>query len=1161
MFGVTLLVALIAVVLDLHEMRETARIVRQAQPGWLVMALLLQAATYLAQGGIWRSVARAANESLSMRRACLLSLTKLFVDQTLPSGGLSGTMMVTRALEHDGLSRPVRMAAAVITMAGYYGAQALCVGLALGIVLADGQRSPLVVALALAALCLATAMSFGVLQVSRLRDGAMADRLQRLPVVRTLLTAMRGAAPELVRRPGLLAWATALQTAIVCLDAATLWILIRALGSAAAFAGIFAGFVVANLVRVLAVLPGGIGLFEAASVVALRLAGVPVTVALPATLAFRFLSLWLPMLPGVLFLRRILRHASPGGAGNVLAYWSLEAAEIARRLGSDEAGLSSGEAARRLRECGPNTLREQGRLSRITVLWNQLRSPLLLLLVFAAVASAFAGGWTDAAMVLVIVVASAGIGYSQEYRAQRAVAELQARVRTRATAVRDGRPVILPAQEIVPGDVVLLSAGSLVPADAVVIEETDCFVNQAVLTGESYPVEKRRGAVPPDAPLAQRANCVFLGTNVRNGTARCLVVRTGTATEFGTIARRLTLRPPETEFDRGVRRFGYLLTSAMSVMVLAVFAGNVVLGRPPIETLLFAVALAVGLSPELMPVILNVNLARGARAMARHGVLVKRLNAIENLGSMDVLCTDKTGTLTEGVVRLEGAYDPDGRASADVLELASWNAALQAGLANPLDEAILQAHRPALDDTDKLAEIPYDFVRRRLSVVVRRSDAVRLVTKGAVDEVLAVCTSVDGRPLDATARQAVQALVRSWTARGIRVLGVAERVLPAAPSYGRTDESELRFRGLLTFVDHPKEGIDRALAGLAGLGVTTKVITGDAELVARYVAVRVGLRAERVLTGRQLDELHDEALWHAAERTDLFVEVDPNQKERIIRSLKKMGHVVGFLGDGVNDAPAMHAADASLSVDHAVEVAKEAADFVLLERDLEVIRRGIEEGRRTFANTLKYVLITTSANLGNMMSMAAASLVLPFLPLLAGQILLNNFLSDLPAIGLADDRVDRELVDRPRRWDLRFIGRFMVVFGGVSSVFDLLTFGALLGLFAAGVELFRTGWFVESLLTELVVVLVMRTWRPFYRSRPGRLLVVLTIAVLALTLAIPALPGAALFGFVPLPLEVMAVLIAITVAYVLATELVKRRFFGDERPATPACRPSSAASR
>jgi Mg2+-importing ATPase len=530
--------------------------------------------------------------------------------------------------------------------------------------------------------------------------------------------------------------------------------------------------------------------------------------------------------------------------------------------------------------------------------------------------------------------------------------------------------------------------------------------------------------------------------------------------------------------------------------------------------------------------------------MARHGVLVKRLNAIENLGSMDVLCTDKTGTLTEGVVHLEGAYDERGERSLEVLELASSNAALQTGLTNPLDDAILRAHSPDLSGVEKLGEIPYDFVRKRLSVVLRRPSGITLVAKGAFDHVLEACVrSADGKLLDDARRTALRDRYLQWSGEGTRVLAVAARAVDDKPSYGRDDELDLEFVGFLTFLDRPKEGVAEAIADLAKLGVSVKLITGDSRLVAEHVARAVSMPSERVLTGKDLDELHDEALWSAAERTDLFVEVDPNQKERIILSLRRMGRVVGFLGDGVNDAPAMHAADTSLSVDQAVDVAKEAADFVLLERHLEVIRRGIEEDRKTFANTLKYVLTTTSANLGNMVSMAVASMFLPFLPLLAGQILLNNFLSDVPAVGLADDSVDPELVDRPRRWDMRFIGRFMIVFGVLSSLFDFVTFGALLGLFAATAELFRTGWFVESLLTELVIALVVRTRRPFFRSRPGPLLLASTAVVVAVTFAIPFLPFAGFLGFTPVPSAVLLALMGITALYVVATELAKVRFY------------------
>jgi P-type Mg2+ transporter len=825
-------------------------------------------------------------------------------------------------------------------------------------------------------------------------------------------------------------------------------------------------------------------------------------------------------------------------------YWAVPAAELADRLASAPTGLAADEAARRLRVVGPNQVEKSHRLSRLGVALDQVRSPLILLLVAAAGIAALTGEWLDASIVLTILLTSVAIGFRREYGAQAAVAALRARIRVHATVLRDGKPATVPVENLVPGDVVLLAAGNLVPADCVVLDAADCFVNQAVLTGESFPVRKVAGVVAADATLAARANCVFLGTNVRSGTARCLVVATGARTRFGGIAERLTLRPAETDFERGLRQFGNLLLSAMLVIVLVVFAVHVLRGRPPSETLLFAIALAVGLSPELLPAILTVNLARGAQAMARDGVLVRRLDAIENLGSMDVLCTDKTGTLTEGVVQVEGAYDARGVESPAVLALAARHAALETGVGNPLDDAILQACPQDAAVACKLGEVPFDFVRKRVAVVMREPDGIRLVVKGAFRHVLAACTRhADGTPLDDEARADLEQRFVAWSAAGVRVLGVAVRDVDARPAYSRDGEHDLAFVGFVTFLDRPKSGVAEALAELGTLGVAVKLITGDARLVAQHVAGLVGLRAERVLSGKDLDELHDEALWQAAERTDLFVEVDPNQKERIIGALQKMGHVVGFLGDGVNDAPALHAADAGISVEGAVDVAREAADFVLLERRLDVIRRGIEEGRRTFANTLKYVLATTSGKLGNMTSMSTASLVLPFLPLLPGQILVNNLLSDVPALGIADDRVDRELVDHPRRWDVGFIGRFMVEFGLLSSVFDLITFATLGIGFRAAPDTFRTGWFVESLLTELAVALVVRTRRSCLASRPGNLLLACTVIVACVALAIPYLPGAAFLGFVPLSGPVLGALLAITGAYVVTAEVTKRWFY------------------
>ena len=776
------------------------------------------------------------------------------------------------------------------------------------------------------------------------------------------------------------------------------------------------------------------------------------------------------------------------------------------------------------------------------------------------IVSAFAQEWIDATIILLIILGSSLLGFWQEYRASTAVAKLQARVTIKATVLRDGQPQTIPAAAVVPGDVVLLAAGSLIPADGVLLVAKDFFVSQAVLTGETFPVEKKvahnADEVAATAGLAARTNCVFMGTSVRSGTAQALIVQTGAGTAFGQIAERLKLRPPETDFEHGIRRFGYLLTVVMLTLVVVTFAINVFFQRPAIEALLFAIALAVGMAPELLPAIISINLAKGAQVMAKSGVIVRRLSAIENLGSMDVLCTDKTGTLTAGVVQLDGAFDVQGQPSDLVQRDAYLNAVFETGLANALDEAIIaKAKLIGLIATpeQKIDELPYDFVRKRLSIVVEGADEQgtdgqqRLITKGALDNVLAVCTQVQGDqgtlPFDPNQEKQIRQRYAAWSAQGYRVLGVATKPVALTANLAHDDECALTFTGFLIFFDPPKPSVLQTLRELAKLGVDVKIITGDNRLVAAHVAEAVGMTVTGLLTGAEIGAMSDEALWQRAKSTTLFVEIDPNEKERIILALRKMGHVVGYMGDGINDAPALHAADVGISVDTAVDVAKDAADFVLLKQDLAVLRLGIEEGRRTFANTLKYVFTTTSANFGNMFSMAGASLFLPFLPLLAKQILLNNFLSDFPSLTIATDNVDPELVEKPRRWDIKFIRDIMIIFGLISSVFDFLTFGMLIFIAKAAPAEFRTGWFVESLMTELLITLVLRTRRSIFKSKPGFYLWLSTLAVTIVAVAIPYLPFGPLLGFTPLPLYVLLLLLLITVLYVVVSEVAKRLYF------------------
>ncbi len=829
-------------------------------------------------------------------------------------------------------------------------------------------------------------------------------------------------------------------------------------------------------------------------------------------------------------------------------FWHREPGSVAADLQTGTAGLATSEARARLQRFGANALHDDPRTAAHRLLGRQFTSPLVLILVLGAVISLFLRQWADASIILVIVLGSAALGFSQEYRASAAVAALRDRLALDARAVRDGVEQSVQAAAIVPGDVVVLGAGNLVPGDGLLIEAKDFLVSEASLTGESFPVEKRPGTVPVDTPLARRTNCVYQGTSVRSGSARVLIVRTGRDTAYGEIARRIASRPTETEFARGVRDFGHLLLRTMVVMVVFVMLANQLLGRAPLESLLFAVALAVGLTPELLPAIVSVTLSRGARAMAQSGVIVRRLQAIEDLGGIDVLCTDKTGTLTEGTIALHSAVDPLGRASDLVARLAFLNASLETGIANPIDAAIVAAGKERgwnPDAARKVDEIPYDFSRKRLTIVIEEeagSDHL-VITKGAFASVLAACA------LEPGLRERCEGYYQAMSAQGFRVLALATRRSQPKAAYAHEDEQGLALAGFLLFLDPPKPGIASTLLDLAALGIRTKVVTGDNRHIGAYLARHVGLDPKAMLTGEQIAQMKDEALWSLAPGTELFVEVDPQQKERIVRALQRTGHAVGYLGDGINDAPALYAADAGISVDTAVDVARESADIVLLQRDLGILRRGIENGRATFANTLKYIQITTSANFGNMVSMAIATPLLPFLPLAATQILLNNFVSDLPSMAISTDRVDPALLQRPQKWDLRSVRRFMLVFGLTSTLFDLLTFFVLLRLFRADQASFQTTWFVVSLLTELGVVLVLRTRWAAWRSSPSPLLLWSTAAAAAAALLIPyAGTVSAMFGFTALSAQLLALALLIVTAYLAATEAVKLWFFSGRAP-------------
>ncbi len=829
------------------------------------------------------------------------------------------------------------------------------------------------------------------------------------------------------------------------------------------------------------------------------------------------------------------------------SFWNVPSAELLQQLQTTPHGLMSEEVGQRLLRYGSNVLKPKKKSDALTLLFAQFKSPIILILIFAAGLSFFLRNPIDATIILVIVLVSGFLGFWQEQGAANAIEKLIAIVQVKATVIRDGDSKEVPLEEVVPGDIVLIKASDVIPGDCLLLESRDLFVDEAALTGETYPVEKSIGILPPETPLSQRTNSLFMGTHVVSGSARVVVIQTGKETEFGKVSERLKLRPPETEFEHGVKYFGYLLMEVTLVLVIAIFAINVYFARPVLDSFLFALALAVGLTPQLLPAIISINLAHGAKRMALDKVIVKRLASIENFGSMNVLCSDKTGTLTEGVVKLHSALNVDGHESEKVLLYAFLNSSYETGFMNPIDEAIRKYREFDLSGYQKLDEVPYDFIRKRLSILISKGDTHLMVTKGALSNVLAVCSSAEiaeGRIVDInTVRGQVQQHFEEFSRKGFRTLGVAYKDVVSDTVITREQEASMTFFGFMILFDPPKPGIIETIRELKHLGVSLKIITGDNRLVAANISQQIELLNPHILTGEDLHQMSDGALLKRVNEVDVFAEVEPNRKERIILALKKAGHVVGYMGDGINDASALHAADVGISVDSAVDVAKEAADIVLLEKDLKVLVQGVREGRMTFANTLKYVFMASSANFGNMFSMAGASLFLPFLPLLPKQILLTNLLTDFPEMTIATDSVDRELVEKPRRWNIQFIRNFMLTFGILSSVFDYLTFGVLLLILHANTYQFRTGWFIESVISASVTVLVIRTRKPFFRSKPGKYLLIATLLIVVVTILFPFTPLAGLLGFQQLPMTILLVIGMIVVVYMIAAEIAKRFFY------------------
>jgi Mg2+-importing ATPase len=809
-------------------------------------------------------------------------------------------------------------------------------------------------------------------------------------------------------------------------------------------------------------------------------------------------------------------------------------------------GLTSGEAARRLSAYGPNEPVSQHRLSAFVQFLWLFANPLVGILAVASAISLSLGQTTDAVIICVIVVAGIVINFWQTYRSQQAADRLRASVASTATVERDGAWQEIPLREVVPGDLIKLSAGDLVPADARLIESRDLSVQEAMLTGESLPADKHADSSAALGGAAGDTALVFLGTSVSSGTGLAVAETTGPRTRFGEIAARVGRRAPATEFENGLRRFSLLILRTTLALILFILLVTLALHRDPIESLLFAVALGVGLTPEFLPMIASVTLTAGALRMAEDGVVVKRLPAIQNFGSIDVLCSDKTGTLTKGEMQLDRTLDIDGGPSEQTRVLAAVNSHFETGIRNPLNVAILAGGGVDFSGYSKVDEVPFDFERRCVSIAVDTPDGRRLlIAKGAPESILSMAAAIEAggrtRALDEDTRRRSAELYESLGEDGLRVLAVAYREIEKRKVYTREDERDLVLVGFATFADQVLPEVADALAELAHDGVMVKILTGDNDRVTRHVCRQVGFSCEDLVTGDEIARLDDAALGHVAEEASVFARVSPAQKNRILLALKRRGHVVGFLGDGINDAPSLRAADVGISFVGATDVARESADIILGRSGLRVLHRGILEGRRASGNLMKYLLMGTSSNFGNMFSMAAASVFLPFLPMLPTQILLNNLLYDVAQIAIPTDRVDRSYVTRPAKWDMRVIRNFMVFVGPVSSIFDFLTFYVLLRVLHADETLFHTGWFVESLATQTLVLFVIRTAGNPLVSRPSVPLAATALAVVTIGLLLPVTPLAHLLGFTPLPLPYFLFLLVATAAYLALVEVVKRR--------------------
>ena len=832
-------------------------------------------------------------------------------------------------------------------------------------------------------------------------------------------------------------------------------------------------------------------------------------------------------------------------------FWTYESKDMLKKLNTDENGLSSREAEERTDKYGQNILEERKSSSNIEMFINQFKNPIIIILIFAAFLSIFLKDYTDGIIILIIIMISSLLSYSHESKANNAVKKLLSSVSVTSSVLRDGKFEEVDNAMLTVGDIIKVKTGDMIPADCLIIEANSLSMDESSLTGETFPVEKNNQKVSADTVLSNRKNSLWMGTHVISGSGRAVIVNLAKDSEFGKITASLGEKDSATDFEKGIKSFGNLILHVTTFLIGLIFVFNIFLNKPFLESFMFALALSVGLTPQMLPAIISVNLSQGAKRMSEQGVIVKKLNAIENFGSMTVMCSDKTGTITQGKVKLDGALDCNGNKSDNIYRLAAINSYFQEGYANPIDSAILDTRTDDFSNYEKLSEIPYSFETKLLSVIVRtdRNSSVRniMVTKGALTNVLDVCKTYENSDNSVGNIEDVKSQILDmfdkYSSQGYRVLGVAYKLIEDDADVKIQKAEDMIFAGLLLFIDPLKDDIKDVVAEMNRLGVSLKMITGDNHLIAKNIGAQIGLNPGKILLGDELDSYSISQLNKKVLDIDIFAEISPNQKEKIIMAYKQAGEIVGYMGDGINDSPAIKQADVGVSVNTAADTAKDAASIVLLKNSLKVLISGINEGRRTFINTLKYIFIATSANFGNMFSMAGASLFLNFLPLLPKQILLTNLMTDFPSLQIASDSVDEEWLKRPVKWDMKFIKKFMILFGIISSVFDYMTFAVLLFIFKANEETFHTGWMLESIISAMVVMIIVRTARPVFASRPNSKLLIAIVGVAVALLAIIYSPINIYLGLISLPIKLLLALLGVSLIYALTAEILKKSFY------------------